>query len=305
MDRRRLFGFLGAIGANAIFGLSFLFSRTALDRGVPVFPLLGLRFLVAFAGLSVLIATGVLRVSYRGKPVLRLLPLVAFQPILYFLCETNGILRTSSSEAGILISLLPIVTVVLAYLFLGERLSPPQVASVLVSIAGAILIIVLSGFRPTFDPPGILLLLGAVLSAAAFNVLSRNLSRTFSSVEMTYAMMATGALSFGLPAAVRGFVAGDPAALLRPLGDPAVLVSILYLGLASSICAFVLLIMAVRRMGASRTSSLANIATVVSIAAGTLVLRESLAWYHFVGSTLIIAGVWGANRPWKPVPAGV
>jgi drug/metabolite transporter (DMT)-like permease len=247
--------------------------------------------------MSLLLAFGVLKVDYRGKRLVHLLPIVLFQPVAYFLCETYGIQRTSSSEAGIIIALLPIVTVVVASVFLREPQPAGRTLSVLVSIAGAVLIVAMSGLSPTFDFAGYLLLFGAVLAAAAFNTLVRHQKDRFTAVEMTYAMMATGTLVFGGAAAAG--TASDPGALAALAGflrDPWVLAALGYLGLFSSILAFLLLNITVRRLGASRASSFANITTVVSIVAGTVVLHESLDWYHFVGSGLILAGVWGANR---------
>jgi drug/metabolite transporter (DMT)-like permease len=165
-----------------------------------------------------------------------------------------------------------------------------------VSISGAAMIVVLSGSRPTFDLPGILLLFAAVLAGSAFNMVARRLATHFSSVEITFAMMATGVVFFGGAAAVDRLLAEDPAPLAVYLSEPMFLVSLAYLGVFSSVFAFVLLNLTVRRLGATRTASFANLTTVVSIAAGTIVLRESLSWYHFVGSGLILAGVWGANR---------
>ncbi|MNL82201.1 EamA-like transporter family protein [compost metagenome] len=42
-------------------------------------------------------------------------------------------------------------------------------------------------------------------------------------------------------------------------------------------------------------SVFSNLATIVSIAAGALFLGEQIAWYHWAGSVLIIAGVLGVN----------
>ncbi len=302
-------GFAGiatAVATNVIFGMSFLFSRAALTRGVPVATLLGLRFLLAFATMSLLLAFGVLKVDFRGKRLIHLLPIVLFQPVAYFLCETFGIRRTSSSEAGIIIALLPIVTVIVASVFLRERQPAGRTLFVLLSIAGAVLIVALSGTSPTFDAWGYLLLFGAVLAAAAFNTLVRHQRDRFTAAEMTYAMMATGTVVFGGAALAGTAAAPDGFAQLAGfLQDPMILAGVGYLGLFSSIVAFLLLNVTVRRLGAARAASFANITTVVSIAAGTLVLRESLEWYHFVGSGLILVGVWGANRPVRsPADAG-
>lgn len=48
-------------------------------------------------------------------------------------------------------------------------------------------------------------------------------------------------------------------------------------------------------MEASRSAVFANISTIVSIAAGVLVLHENFQLYHVIGSVMILVGVWGTN----------
>ena len=38
-----------------------------------------------------------------------------------------------------------------------------------------------------------------------------------------------------------------------------------------------------------------NLATVISIAAGVLIVKEHLYWYQAVGGILIVLSVWGTN----------
>jgi drug/metabolite transporter (DMT)-like permease len=57
---------------------------------------------------------------------------------------------------------------------------------------------------------------------------------------------------------------------------------------------------ALSKIEASKMSVFANLSTVVSIAAGAMVLKEAVTVYHVVGSTLIIAGVIGTNWRKKP-----
>ncbi|MDU5950236.1 MAG: DMT family transporter, partial [Paenibacillus macerans] len=52
---------------------------------------------------------------------------------------------------------------------------------------------------------------------------------------------------------------------------------------------------ALSKLEASRVSVFSNLSTVVSIAAGAMVLGEKVTVYHVIGSLLIIAGVTGAN----------
>ena len=79
-------GMLAALGGNAIFGLSFLFSKTAMGTATPLV-LLSSRFLLSFVILNLLLLTGRVKVELRGKPLGRLFLLGLFQPVAYFLCE--------------------------------------------------------------------------------------------------------------------------------------------------------------------------------------------------------------------------
>jgi drug/metabolite transporter (DMT)-like permease len=49
------------------------------------------------------------------------------------------------------------------------------------------------------------------------------------------------------------------------------------------------------KLEASRVSVFGSLATVISILAGVIFLKEQLVYYHVVGSILIIGGVVGTN----------
>ena len=52
---------------------------------------------------------------------------------------------------------------------------------------------------------------------------------------------------------------------------------------------------AIARIGVNRTSSFIGVATVVSIIAGALILKEQFTVFQVVGAVLIIIGVYTAN----------
>src|SRR5689334_18265212 len=87
---------------------------------------------------------------------------------------------------------------------------------------------------------------------------------------------------------------------MQPLGrlitSGTFIVSILYLGVMSSLVTALTANYALSKMEASKMSVFANLSTVVSIAAGAMFLGENITLYHIIGSALIITGVMGANR---------
>ena len=96
---------LAGLLGYSIFGFSFLFSKIALGLTTP-FVLLSVRFLTAFLVMNVLVLTGRMKLSLRGKPVKMLLLLGLVQPVVYFICENYGIALTSASFSGIMLGII-------------------------------------------------------------------------------------------------------------------------------------------------------------------------------------------------------
>ncbi|MCJ7690921.1 MAG: DMT family transporter, partial [Clostridiaceae bacterium] len=114
-NKTNILPILSGILTSAIFGLSFLFSKKALNIVEP-FTLLSFRFLVAFTIMSILKLLGIIKINYKGKNIKNLIFLGFTQPIIYFIFETYGIQFSSSSQAGLMIALIPIfVTILSAY----------------------------------------------------------------------------------------------------------------------------------------------------------------------------------------------
>lgn len=258
--------------------------------------LLALRFLFASVLLWVMRLLGIIRIDFRGRRVAPLYFLALFQPLLYFIFETLGINLTSASESGLMIALIPVVVAVMGYLFPGERPGRLQWTSILVSVAGAIFITVMKGFNGGGSLAGFLFLAGAVLAAGVYNILSRKLSVSFKPIEITFFMMTSGCLAFNAISPAGHLAECRTALYFQPLGDPGMLITLIYLGILSSVGAFFLLNYMLSKREAAQVAVFRNLVTVISIFAGIIILNEQFKWFHVVGSVLILAGVWGTNR---------
>lgn len=295
MKKHSFLPYISACTTSLIFGLSFLFSKIALQSVSPL-TLLGFRFLIAFLVMSVLILFKVIKVNYKNKPILSLALLGLTQPITYFLFETYGIKFASSSEAGLMISLIPIVVTIMASFLLNERPSIYQVIFILISISGVFIIIFMnSAVSKGTTSIGTLLLLGAVISAAIFNILSRKLSKKFTPMELTYFMMTIGAIFFNTLSIISHCSSHSLNSYFTVLYNKDFIIAICYLGILSSIVAFFLINYTLSKIAASKSAIFANLSTIVSVIAGVLILKETFYTYHLVGSILILIGVWGTN----------
>jgi len=283
---------------SVIFGFSFMFTKLTLPAfSGDIFHLLSFRFLLAAGVMGLLWVFGLIRPRYRGKRVGQLFLIGLTQPVLYFTCETLGLRMVPSSQAGLMIALIPVVVTALGAVFLREKPTWLQVLFILVSVGGVAAINLAGGLSGNTDPWGILILCGAVLTAAVYNILSRRASLAFKPVEVTWLMLCMGAVTFTLITWARIAVTGRSwQAYFAPLHDLTGMLTLSYLSVLSTVAAFFLLNYMLSQLEVARTAVMANITTLVSVLAGVLILDEPFGWFHAIGSVLIIAGVWGVNR---------
>ncbi|MDD4569282.1 MAG: DMT family transporter [Tepidanaerobacteraceae bacterium] len=287
--------FLAGIFVSIIFGFSFLFTKEGLDVLEP-FHLLGLRFALATIIFVIMRICGIIIIDLKGKNLGPLIILTLMEPVIYFICETIGINLTSSSEAGMIIALAPVFTVLLGVVYLKEKPTIVQSGFILLSVTGVIFMTIMKGNTIVGgNTLGTFILLGSVLSAGGYNVLSRKLSSEYSPVEITYVMMWVGAVVFNGISVIQHLNQGAIRNYFYPLTNTKALISIIYLGALSSIVAYFLLNYLLSQIQASRASVIANVATVISVTAGVIFRNEPLYWFNVAGGLMILCGVWGTN----------
>ena len=274
-------------------GFSFLFIKLALKSASPL-DLLAHRFLLAFIAALPPLLLGKVKLSLREFA--SILPLALFYPASFFLLQTFGLMFIPSSEAGMLLAVVPVLTLALAALWLKERANYKQILFVLLSVAGAVFVSAMKGAGlGVLGLGGSALLLGAALSMAVYAVLARKLAKQFTVYKLTLMMSLTGFLLFHGAALASRAAAGTLSGFFTPFADPAYVIAVLFLGVAASFLSAFLSNYALSELQAAKMSVFSNLATVIAIVAGAVFLKEPLHWYHITGGAAIIVGVLGTN----------
>lgn len=296
MKEMRVLPYVAGIVMAVFFGLSFLITQQGLAE-IPPMVLMSFRFAVAAIFMTVLRAFHVIHIDYKNKPVKGVIILSVFYPGIAFFFETISLQYVSSSQAGILVSIMPIFVTLFGIGILKEKPMRIQVFFIIVSVTGVFITVVFaksSGNQGTFF--GIILMLISVLGGAVNNVLSRKYSRYFSSVEITYTMICLGAVIFTCITMIQ--VIFDRAvmkAYLVPFKSAKMMFVILELSIGTSVVAFFCMNYMLSKLRAVNAAVFINLATVISIAAGVLIVKEHLHWYQVVGGIFIILSVWGTS----------
>lgn len=289
-------GYSAAILHSSIIGLTFLFGKIGLKYSSSPLDILAYRFTAAFAAVLIPILFNWIKVDLNLDMIKKILPLSVFYPIAFFSFQIYGLELSQSAEAGIIQAVGPIFTMILASYFLDEKTTFKQKLSILISVFGVIYIAFKNSSAPGLhNTKGIILLLISVISLAVYTVLGRKLTKDFSSIELTYVMIIISFFAYNIAAIGKHLLSGTLISFITPLKEPTFIMSILYLGILSSLGSSFLSIYALSKLEASKMSVFVNLATVISIVAGVVFLNENIFYYHIIGSLLIIGGVVGTN----------
>jgi len=280
-----------ALFAQVIFGLSFMSTSIALKYASPM-TVIADRYIVAFIGLSIVVLLGKIKIKF-GKNIWKLIIMSVFQPLLYFVFETYGIQMTTSSFSSVMISMIPIVSMICGIFILGEKPAYMQYIFATLSVAGVIITVMTGQSDGIVSITGVILLFGAVLSSVGYNIASRKLSAEFTVFERTYAMTVIGMLSFVLIALCENIE--NPIKIFSSFSEPPFLFAVLYLGIFSSVIAFLCLNFANTYLPVAKTTVFSNITTVVSVVAGRVFLDEIISLRMILAVIMIITGVVGVQ----------
>ncbi len=269
-----------------LWGGSFAATRLGLGE-LGVFSLMSLRFLTAGVLLAPFLPRFIrsLRKSFRkgdGKP---LLIMVLLQPCLYFLFESNALRFTTASQAGVISATVPLLTALGAWMILKEAVSKRIIAGMVIAVGG-IIVITLGGSPDSgAQKPllGNLLELFAMTSAAGYLIAVRKLSSRYDTWLLSALQIYTGMIFFS-PGLIITFQSGISVTELP-------LLSIIYLGAASSVAAFGLFNWGMKYVPAATASSFINLIPVVAAFGAWLVLGEILSGLQTVGAGVVLAGV--------------
>ncbi len=293
LKRKSFYGISAALAAEIFWGLAFIFCKVALKYVTPIM-LLAIRYIVSFIFMSLLILTRAIKVSYKGKNLLGLTLMAIAQPVLYFIFEQYGMDMTSSALAGVIIALVPVFVFIMSGPFLNEKPTVLQVAGCMVSLCGVAVISMLSFGGKSGNPLGIILLFGAVISAAVFNILSRKHSGEFTPFERTYFMTVLAAITFNAIAFIS--LKGKAVPMLKAaFSHPDFIFSVLFLGLICSTVSFLLYNYAVSLISVTKASVFSNVCTVVSVLAGRFILNEDFSLVKLLLCVPVIAGIIAVN----------
>jgi len=275
--------------AALLWGGSFAAMRIAVAVLNP-WSVMWIRMITALALIAPFVGRSTLT-SYRKGDWKLLIPMVLFQPCLYFLLESYALTYTTSSQAGVISALVPLFVAFGAWIFLKEKLNRNLVTGLVVTIIGVVALTVLDVPNGKAQNPllGNSLELIAMVSAAINMIIVKQLCQRYNPWSLTGMQLLAGALFFlpGLPLLVQT----GPSVWSMEL-----ILAMAFLGLFVTLGAFGLYNWGMSHVPASRASIFINLVPVNAVLIGWIVLGEALSSLQLLMAGVVLCGVVFSQR---------
>ncbi len=233
----------------------------------------------------------------------RLVLQALFGIFLFRLLLLQGVMRTSTAEAGLLTGATPAVTASLACLFLKERISLRSLTGVVCTVAGVLLIQGLTTGRLTPEHLwGNLLVLGAAVSESVFNIISR-----VSAVKAPQTGPINPTVQTTLVSALALIFCVIPMLFEQPLTALGAIsltqwLALGWYGVFVTALAFICWYAGIKRCPASTAAAFTGLMPFTSLMLSVLLLGEKAGLWQWVGGALVILGMVliGINKRHEP-----
>ena len=273
-----------ALASSCLGGTAAAITRYLVGNADPI-TLAILRWGIGFACLlPTALLLGVRWPPRRDWPAVALLGMCFFG--LFFVLYNIAIGFTTAARASLALATLPLHTMVIAALLGIEPLTLRKSAGVCIAVLGVVAALAYGlSAAPSGAWRGELIMTGAVLCMAFYNVWSRPFIQRSSALGFLTVGMGAGAAALIVVGSLTGSVA-----VLRGFGSPQWIAGI-YLGVGGGALAFILWVMALERATPTRV---ANTMTVNPIAAGLLATQlvgEPITLNLVLGLGAVFAGI--------------
>jgi len=271
-----LFGLLGAI-----WGSSFLFIKIAVGYEGPL-ELVSFRLMFAALTLAVIVRLSREPLPRDRRTIADLLLLAVVNVVVPFVLISWAETSISSGVASILNATMPLFTIVVASVSIGESMTASRIAGIAAGFAGVV--IVVSRSIGSGSIAGELAVAAAACSYAVATVYARHHVRHLR--PMTIAL---GQVGLALPIVACATIAAEHpwTVPLRP--EP--ILSTMWLGMLGSAVAYLISFRLLARWDATRASLVTYLLPVVGVALGAVFLQEQIDARVLVGAALIVGGV--------------
>lgn len=300
MGKSRFIWHLLALAVVAVWGVTFVCTKTLISAGMDPAGIFAIRFTLAYIGIWVLCLSDRKNLrcwSRSWKDELVFLFLGITGGSFYFLTENTALAHTQATNVAFLVCVAPLFTLLFTLLYKllfkdrfargmeDVRIGFPLVGGTVLALIGMAMV-VFDGARLQISLEGDLLAIGAALCWALYSLFMGQMTADYGAVFATRKVFFYGLLTI-LPFLGASAGSFSPAVL----GQPVVYGNLLFLGLVASLACFVAWNLVMAKLGNVTSTNYVYLNPVFTLISAMVILGERMTLVSGLGSAAILAGV--------------
>lgn len=276
---------ISGVVAMVFWGLSFIWSTQVFNYLNPTTTIF-FRLIISCVFLGVLLFSLGLFEKVHKKD-LKLFALAAlFEPFLYFIFESYGLLNSAPVVSSAIIATIPLFTPIAAFFFLKERLTPWNIAGFIISFFGVIFMLLNKNLELTISVKGIVFLFSAVFVAVAYSIALRKLTMLYKPLTITFVQNILGIIYF-IP--MFFIMENVTPSQIAQIGG--YILPLLSLGVFASSVAYTLWAYAFSKLGAAKANIYSNLIPVFTAIFSCIIIGEMINVQKIIGILFVIGGL--------------
>ena len=279
-----LIGFFSLVFAMFIWASSFIALKSAM-QDLGEYTVIFIRMVTASLCFLYFIKD-FLKYDFTKNDIKYIFLLALFEPCFYFIFEAKALLYTSASQAGMITSLMPIITAIAAGFFLKEIITRKLIFGSLVAMFGAVWLSVQATTSYSAPNPmlGNFLEFCAMICAAGYTIVARYLSNKYSALFITAIQVFIGAVFF-FPFFIYEISTSNMQFTIEALSWS------VYLGIVVTLGGYGLYNFALTKIEASKAAVFIYLIPIFTVFLAYILLGEKLSSKELIASSLILIGV--------------
>lgn len=282
--------FTALIMATLVWASSFIALKVSIGPIGPMSVIFGRMMIASFCFLYFI--KDFFKVKIRKQDIKYIALMAFFEPCLYFLFEAKALQYTSAGQAGMITSMMPLITALGAGMILKEVVTVRTILGSLLAVSGALWLSFSADIQENASNPilGNTLEFLAMVCAAGYTIAVRYLSSNFSALFITAMQAFLGAIFF-FPFALWEYFS------MSMDFTPKAVFGVFYLGIFVTLGGYGLFNYSLGRVSASKAAVYINLIPVFAVILAYLLLGERLNFVQMLASGIILLGVFVSQMP--------
>ena len=293
-----------AFATVVVWGSTFVSTKVLLQDGLTPAQIFTLRFVIAYL---LLLAYSLLTKQVKWptaisldrellKRELLMMGLGITGGSLYFLAENEALKYTATTNVSLIVCSCPMVAALIIGMFYkSERMSRLQLAGTVMAVCGVSAVVLNGHYVLHLSPMGDALALVANVCWAVYSLLMIPANKHYGAVLITRKVF-----FYGLLTMIPYYIMKPESLPCNVLILPRVWGNLLFLGVVASCVCFLTWTWVMNKLGAVVATNYVYLNPVSTIVVAYLVLGEQITAFFLIGTLLILAGMYLADKRAKP-----